>query len=112
MATKTRSKAASKSSSTRKKSGGNEGNADLLAGVASRVNGRISKDVDATSPDIGAFARVTKGEHQGRYGVIEYAASVDAKGLPKKVVFRTRDDESARLVLNYKDLEAAKAGGR
>lgn len=64
------------------------------------------------SANIGEFATVTGGEHQGRYGVVEQVATFDSKGWPKEVIFRTRDADSARLTVKYSDLKASEAGHR
>jgi hypothetical protein len=64
------------------------------------------------SATIGNFAVVKSGEHQGRYGVVEQVASFDSKGWPKTVIFRTRDQDSSRLTVDYDKLEAAEAGRR
>lgn len=73
-------------------------------------------DVGAYLPEgnanIGEFATVTGGEHEGRYGVVESVATFDSKGWPKTVIFRTRDADSARLTVNYSDLKASEAGHR
>lgn len=54
----------------------------------------------------GGFVQIVSGEHEGRYGVLISAPSVD------NCVVRTRDDDSERLVVAYKDLRPADAGGR
>lgn len=64
------------------------------------------------SPNIGHFASVVKGEHKGRYGVVERVASFGSDGWPKTVAFRTRDDDSEMLTVKYDDLEADRAGKR
>ncbi len=102
MATKTRSKGNSQKS-------GSTASAKRSKS-ASKSKKRELRDVAV--PDIGGFATVTKGEHRNRYGVIEEVVSSDKDGYPEKVVFRTRDDDSARLVVKFDDLEHAEAGRR
>ena len=67
---------------------------------------------DADVP-VGTFAKVTKGKHQGRYGVVDtVVGELDKDGYPKKVLLRTRDSEAERLEVNYADLEPSVAGLR
>lgn len=80
--------------------------------IASVANMDNSFQVSEDQAGIGRFGRVTKGEHAGRYGVLEQAAGIDKDGFPTTVIFRTRDDNSERLVVNYDDIEPALAGGR
>lgn len=54
----------------------------------------------------GHFVDVTGGEHEGRYGVLIGKADDD------KVIIRTRDDDSIRIVVAYKDTKPAEAGRR
>lgn len=68
---------------------------------------------DVATPAVGGFAVVTKsGDDQNKYGVVEEVLSTDKDGDPDKVVFRTRDDKSERLVVKFSDLEHAEAGRR
>lgn len=64
------------------------------------------------SANIGEFATVTSGEHNGKYGVVEAVATFDSKGWPKTVTFRTRDADGELLTVNYSDLKASEAGHR
>lgn len=66
---------------------------------------------DADVP-VHSFARVTAGEHKGRYGVVDGVARYGGDGFPETVVFRTRDADDLRLEVPYKDLEPAEPGAR
>ncbi len=105
-----KSSAKSSSSSTR-----NKGDSRKLYDAAPSNTVHVN-DVGAYLPEgnanIGEFATVTKGENQGRYGVVESVATFDSKGWPKEVIFRTRDAESERLTVKYSDLKASEAGHR
>lgn len=78
-------------------------------GIVHLDDERVQHQQDAR---VGRFARVTKGEHQGRYGVFEEPFDPDKNGYPRKGILTTRDSANERLVVNYKDLEYAPAGGR
>lgn len=56
---------------------------------------------------LGHFVEVTKGEHEGRYGVFE---ELGRDG--KTAVVRTRDADSMRLTCPVADLVPAEAGRR
>lgn len=61
----------------------------------------------------GRFARVTAGEHEGRYGVVKFlGGEPDGDGFPTVAVITTRDDLTEDLEVAYGDLEPAEAGGR
>lgn len=81
---------------------------------AARVGVEITNVTSTSDADAlhGHFCRVVSGEHEGRYGVLEQTAEADAKGRPKTVVVRTRDEHDERIVVNYSDLRPAQPGGR
>ena len=60
----------------------------------------------------GHFVSVTGGEHQGAYGTYEANAEVGDDGYPKKIIVRRRDDASNVITVNYSDCEPATAGRR
>lgn len=89
--------------------------ADRAPGEDPKPKGEANKkpdslrDIDTPADyqaQLGHFAEVASGEHQGRYGVVVQ----DAGG--ENVVLQTRDTRSERLVVAYKDLRPAKAGRR
>lgn len=55
---------------------------------------------------VGHFVKVIAGDHEGRYGVLIGDAAGDT------VIVRTRDDDSARIVVKYTDLAPALSGER
>ena len=64
-----------------------------------------------TQPDddqatVGAFVDVVSGDHEGRYGVLVEAHSLD------RAIVRTRDANNELLVTAYSDLRPAEAGRR
>ena len=59
---------------------------------------------DDTQATVGAFVEFASGPHEGRYGVLIEAHSLD------NAIVRTRDDASERLVGKYTDLVPAESG--
>jgi len=59
----------------------------------------------------GHFCRVTKGEHEGRYGVFTAVSELEKDGWPKRVIITTRDAEKVNLVVDYDAIEPAESGG-
>lgn len=76
------------------------------------VDSTVTPYLPEGSPVIGGFATVEKGEHKGRYGVVEQVVAFDSKGWPVNVNFRTRDNDHSLLVVKYSDLKASEAGRR
>jgi hypothetical protein len=116
---KVSSKSSSKSSSSRKRSSQPKRGSKRLFEKSANIGPQVHIDgytrpfLDQDNPAlVGHFARVTKGEHSGRYGVVDQVAATDSNGWPTEVLFVTRDDDSAVLRVNYDDLEAARAGQR
>ncbi len=68
---------------------------------------------DDSDASVGHFVDVVEGEHKGRYGVLIDFADYDRKtGFPNKAIVRTRDKDTARIVVDYESLRPAEAGGR
>lgn len=61
---------------------------------------------DDSQATVGAFVDVVEGEHEGRYGVLVEAHSLDT------AIVRTRDAASERIVTKYSELRPAEAGRR
>lgn len=53
----------------------------------------------------GQFAEVVSGEYTGRYGIVQQITG-------DEVVFKTRDDDDARLIVKFSDLRPSRAGKR
>jgi hypothetical protein len=112
VATKTKSKSSTKSSSKTKTSV-QKNQERINDSLVEPVHVDSVTAVDKGAATIGNFGRIVKGEHSGRYGVVEEGLDPDPKtGYPRKVRFRTRDDESEYLVVPYSDVRRAVAGGR
>lgn len=60
---------------------------------------------------LGQFVTITKGEHEGVYGVFTEAFA-DEDGEVTQAVVRSRDNDTARYVVPIADLEPALAGRR
>lgn len=117
-------KAKSKSSSTRKRSSkrtastskrvatGRNLGTDFAPDYEVLADGSYTKVTSGEDAFVGRFVDVTGGEHKGTYGVLLAIASKDSEGRPDKAIVRTRDASTARLVVDYKDLSPADAGGR
>lgn len=101
-------KSSSKKSSTKKSAQAKDKNQPQLKVVDS---GFID-NVVAGGVQVGHYAEVVSGEHEGRYGVVHSVTDTDKDGGPKSVVFVTRDQDHARLVVDYSDLKAALPGRR
>lgn len=96
----------------REEADGDGAPAQPAQGDPSPVNpGSTNVRSDADVP-VHSFARVTAGEHKGRYGVVDGVSSYGGDGFPETVVFRTRDSDDLRLEVPYKDLEPAEPGAR
>lgn len=85
--------------------------------VASTPRGVVNGVVytPRTDDDVlsGCFCRVIRGEHQGRYGVLIGAVTVNVgDGWPAVVTVRTRDDRDEYIEVNYDDIRPAQPGGR
>jgi hypothetical protein len=68
------------------------------------------QSIPSAAPDTtrftGQFVKVVSGEHKGLQGAILRATRMDKDGVDDQGVLRTRDDDSQRVVVDYKDLEA------
>lgn len=60
----------------------------------------------------GSFARVTSGDHEGRFGTFESVATVDKDGYPVLVLVRFRDSGSETAEVPYADLAPVERGVR
>jgi hypothetical protein len=111
--TKSSSKKSSKRSSSRSKKN-QPVNRSVVGGDPNRNAITVTSNEARNDSDAlyGHFARVTKGEHQGRYGVVESFVEHGSDGYPTKAILRTRDDDTARLTVPYDALERTRAGGR
>lgn len=82
----------------------------VAAGLVVPNDTNVRSDSDVIQ---GRFARVTGGEHEGRYGVVKFlAGDPDDDGFPTLAVITTRDSMTEDLEVNYGDLRPADPGGR
>jgi hypothetical protein len=65
-----------------------------------------------TTQFTGQFVKVVSGKHKGLEGAIISATKRDKDGVDKQGVLRTRDDDTQRVIVDYKDLELVPAGRR
>lgn len=78
----------------------------------SRKGTRVLTAAPDTTRFTGQFVEVVSGKHKGLKGAIIQATHMDENGVDDEGILRTRDDDTQRVVVDYKDLELRDQAGR